>query len=197
MQPLLLAAQAQPASGTDVDLSSLLVNWGRRLVGLAVLAGLLVLVVPAIPGALAIATETPPWARLGIGLAVAIILPLIGLLVFVIGLPVGLWWLGVILLALYPVLLLVSLAVSGLALGSWLSRRIGRAGVPSVVPFAVGLIVISLLSLLPFIGPIVNILAVIFGIGTLVLAPRSTAPVVVPSGEVEATPTVSSAPVAA
>ena len=62
------------------------------------------------------------------GMAVALIMPLLGILLFVMGLPVGLWWLGAILLALYPVLLMLSMSVSGLAFGSWLSRRVSRPG---------------------------------------------------------------------
>ena len=65
------------------------------------------------------------------------------------------------------------MSVSGLALGSWLSRRMGRPGVPIVLAFAVGMIVLTFVSLLPYVGPIINIVAVTFGLGTLVLAPRS------------------------
>jgi hypothetical protein len=126
------------------------------------------------PRSLSVATESSPWPRIGIGLALLLTVPLAGLLLFAIGLPIGLWWLGVIVLALYPVLLLVSLAVSGLALGTWLSQRVHQPGVPLVLMFAAGILILSLLSLLPYIGPIVTIAALIFGLGLLVLAPRST-----------------------
>jgi len=174
MRPVLIAAQSQPTTG-ESDVQALLLNWLRRLFGISLIAVLLVLLIPAMPGALAVATETPPWGRIGLGLAVALIMPLLGILIFAMGLPIGLWWLGVILLALYPVLLLLSMSVSGLAFGSWLSRRVSRPGVPILAAFVVAMIVLTFLSLLPYIGPIVNILAVIFGLGTLVLAPRSQA----------------------
>jgi hypothetical protein len=170
------AAQAQPAS-PDSDAQTLLINWLRRIVGFALLAGVLILLIPGMPRALSVATETSPWPRIGIGLALLLTVPLAGLLLFAIGLPVGLWWLGVIVLALYPVLLLVSMAVSGLAIGSWLSRRVHQPGVPLVLMFAAGILILSLLSLLPYIGPIVTIAALIFGLGLLVLAPRSAPPV--------------------
>ncbi len=203
MSPLKLA-QAQPAGSDDTDVQSFVLNWLRRLVGWSLVAILLVLLVPAIPRALSVATETAPWGRIGIGIAVALILPLLGILLFVIGLPVGLWWLGVIFLALYPVLLILSLSVSGLALGSWLSRRISRPGVPLILAYAVGMIVLTFASMLPYVGPIINIVAVAFGLGTLVLAPRSHGPAIVePSGGIEPpapevpTGTVTPAPVAA
>jgi hypothetical protein len=205
MGPLTLA-QAEPAtSGSGVQ--DFLLNWLRRLIGFSLVALLLVLLIPAMPKAIDVATETSPWGRLGIGVAVAIILPLIGILLFAIGLPVGLWWLGVIFLALYPVLLILSLGVSGLALGSWLNRRAGRPGVPPLAIYAVAMIVLAFLSLLPYVGPIVNVVAVAFGLGTLVLAPRSHAPAAAeptsgPAAQAPATPdvptsTVTSEPVAA
>jgi len=170
-----MATQAEPAA-TEFDAQALLVNWLRRLVGLSVLALLLVLVIPAMPNTLAVATQTPPWARMAIGLALALTLPLLGVLLFAIGLSLGLWWLGVLVLALYPVLLLLSMSVTGLAVGSWASRQASRPDVPLVLAFGVGMLVLSFASLLPYLGPLVNIAAVIFGLGTLVLAPRSQPP---------------------
>jgi hypothetical protein len=175
MNALEMATQAQPpASG--VAGQALLVNWLRRLVGFSLLGLLLVLLIPAMPSALAVATQTPPWARIGIGLALALTLPLLGVLLFAIGLPVGLWWLGALALALYPALLVSSMSVSGLAVGSWASRLVSRPGVPVVLAFAVGMLVLTFASLLPYVGPVVNIAAVTFGLGTLVLAPRSRPP---------------------
>jgi hypothetical protein len=179
MRQIEFAAQAQPTA-PDSDAQTLLVNWLRRIVGFSLLAGVLILLIPGMPRSLSVATETSPWPRIGIGLALLLTVPLAGLLLFAIGLPVGLWWLGVMVLALYPVLLLVSMAVSGLALGSWLSQRAHRPEVPAVLMFAAGILLLSLLSLLPYIGPIVTIAALIFGLGVLVLAPRST-PVVAPA----------------
>jgi hypothetical protein len=198
-----MATQAEPAA-VEFDAQALLVNWLRRLVGLSLLALLLVLVIPAMPNALKVATQTPPWARMGIGLALALTLPLLGVLLFAIGLSLGLWWLGVLVLALYPVLLLLSMSVTGLAVGSWASRQASRPDVPLVLAFAVGMLVLSFASLLPYLGPLVNIAAVIFGLGTLVLAPRSQPPetldsasAVEPPASDATAPPVTSTPLAA
>jgi len=171
----LAAAQTQPAT-TESDGQALLMNWLRRFVGLSLLAGLLVLFIPAMPNAIAAATRATPWRRLGLGLALGVTLPLIAVLVFAIGLSIGLWWLGVLVLALYPTLLVLSLAVSGLAVGSLARRWISQGSVPMLLISAVGMALLTLFSLLPYIGPAVTIVAIIFGLGLLALAPRTPAP---------------------
>jgi hypothetical protein len=45
-----------------------------------------------------------------------------------------------------------------------------------MLAFAVGLAILTLASVLPYVGPVVSIAAIIFGLGVLVLAPRSSAP---------------------
>jgi hypothetical protein len=176
MGPHLAAIQTQPAVSAS-DSQALLLNWLRRLFAFSLIAVLLVLIIPSMPNALAVATQRSPWGRIGIGVALALTLPLLGVLLFAVGLPIGLWWLGGLVLMLYPVLLVLSLVVSGLALGSWTSRHVKWRGIPVWVPFGIALLVLSFVSLLPYVGPAVNVSAVIFGLGTLVLAPRSERPV--------------------
>jgi hypothetical protein len=150
-------------------------------VGFTLMGALLVLFSPAMPRVVATATREAPWARLGLGLALAFLLPLLGVFGFALLLPVGLWWLGLLILALYPVLLVLSLSVSGLAVGSFVLTRLGQGRLPMLLGFALGLIVISIASVLPYVGPVVNVAAVIFGLGTLALAPRTPlAPLVAP-----------------
>jgi hypothetical protein len=176
------AAQTPPAT-PESNGQAWLLDWLRRLVGFGLVGTLLVLFIPAMPRVLAAATQTSPWGRVGIGLALAFLLPLLGLFGFAFLLPVGLWWLGLLVLALYPVLIVLSLSVSGLALGSLLAR-LGQRRVPTLAAFAAGLIVISIASLLPFVGPLVNVAAVIFGLGTLALSPRTpTTPVLPPAAD--------------
>jgi hypothetical protein len=177
MRPLMVAAAAQvQPSGPQTDTLVFLENWVRRLFAFSLLGAVLMLIVPSMAGALNVATHTSPWGRVGVGLALALTLPILGVLLFAIGLSLGLWWLGALVLALYPVLLILSMSVSGLVLGAWLNGRIQRPGVPSVLAFGLGMLIISFASLLPLVGPLVNIAAVIFGLGTLMLAPRSLSP---------------------
>ena len=52
-------AEAQPAP-SETGIPAWLTDWLRRLVGFALLGGLLVLFIPAIPGVVATATQTSP-----------------------------------------------------------------------------------------------------------------------------------------
>jgi hypothetical protein len=180
-------AAAQTTTATsESNGQAWLTDWLRRLVGFGLLGTLLLLFIPSMPRVLAAATQTSPWGRVGIGLALAFMLPLLGLLGFALLLPLGLWWLGLLVLALYPVLLILSLSVCGLALGSVLAR-LGQRRVPILAAFAAGLIVISIASLLPYVGPLVSVAAVIFGLGTLALAPRTpTTAALPPAGDEQA-----------
>jgi hypothetical protein len=169
------AVQAQPAASAS-DTQAWLTNWVRRLIGFSLLAGLLVLLIPGLPRTVAAAMQSPPWTRLGVGLALMLTLPLVGVLAFALLLPLGLWWLGLLLLAVYLVMLFVSVSVTGLAIGSFIVAWLGRwQKVPPLVGFAIGLILLTIATLLPYVGPVIYVAAVIFGLGTLALAPRTEA----------------------
>ncbi len=171
MGPMLALAQAAPDSSpgfTDRLLEAL-----RRFVVLAVIAGLLWLLVPAIPGSVVAAARTAPWSRLGVGLCLAITIPIVGIAIFVVGLPLGLWWMGLLVLAFYACLLAISFALTGLVVGAWLGERIPGRQIPPAAVFAVGLFLLSVLGLLPGVGALVNLVAVVYGVGALVAAPRA------------------------
>src|SRR5215204_5298757 len=105
-------AAAQTTPSAEGSSPAWLIDWLRRLVGFALVGTLLVVFIPSMPRIVAAATRTSPWSRVGIGLVLAFMLPLLGLLGFALLLPLGLWWLGLLILALYPVLLILSLSVS-------------------------------------------------------------------------------------
>jgi hypothetical protein len=204
MGPMLALAQAAPAGGsgfTDGLLEAL-----RRFVVLAVIAGLLWLLVPPIPGSVMAAARTKPWSRLGVGLCLAITIPIVGIAIFVVGLPLGLWWMGLLVLAFYACLLAISFALTGLVIGAWLGDRIPGRQIPPAAVFAVGLILLSVLGLLPVVGALVNLVAVVYGVGALVAAPRAhvaqtavaapAAAVAVPVAEAPAAAPLETAPTA-
>ncbi|MBV9173950.1 MAG: hypothetical protein JOZ81_28125 [Chloroflexi bacterium] len=175
MAPLIGALgflQAAPSAGDTLQLD--LLEAIRRFVVFGLIGVLLWLFTPGISTRLEHAARTAPWARLGLGLCVAIVMPVIGVLIFVFGLSTGVWWLGLLVLAFYAGLLAISLAVTGLVLGAWLLARAWSARVPPLVAFAVGIVVLIVLGLIPTIGLLINVLATIYGLGALLLAPRES-----------------------
>jgi len=109
-----------------------------------------------------------PWVSLGIGFAALILIPIIFviLLVTVVGIP-----LAFILLALY----LISLYVARIFVIFWsgviLFERTGRR-VHEVWAFILGLVIYSLLTLIPIIGGIITLFVVLFGLGAAILTKR-------------------------
>lgn len=114
------------------------------------------------------------------GLATLIAVPLAAaVLAFTIfGLPVG-----VLTLMALPLFLLLGLASSGFGIGEWLFNRLGDPSSPGHRAFHLmaGLLVLVLLSLIPYVGPVILALAVISGFGALLrvlrdrLRPRAVA----------------------
>jgi hypothetical protein len=166
------AAQATPAT-SDNGVQAGLADWFRRLVGYTLVGAVLLLFAPAMPRVVDTATRTSPWGRVGLGLVLLFTVPLIGVLAFALLLPIGLWWLGLLVLAMFPVLLILSLSVSGMALGTFALARMNQPRVPLLVGLVAGTIVLTIASLLPYVGSLVTVAALIFGFGTLALAPRT------------------------
>jgi cytoskeletal protein CcmA (bactofilin family) len=100
------------------------------------------------------------------GLIAFVVTPVAVVLLFitVIGLPIGLF-----VLALYFWLLYLSQLALGIALGSRIFGKEGAKGWNAFWPFAVGLIIIQLLSFIPFLGALICIAGIIFGLGAILL----------------------------
>jgi cbb3-type cytochrome oxidase subunit 1 len=78
---------------------------------------------------------------------------------------------GVILLALYGVMLYLARIFAITCVGQFLLRRPADSS-SLAKPFVVGLLVYSLLTVVPFIGGLVTVVSVILGVGALVVAGR-------------------------
>jgi hypothetical protein len=143
-------------------------------VGLAVL-GLVLLVV--FPGAARRNVETlrhSPWTSLGVGALVLVVTPLLAAIVFGVGLWVGGWWLGLPLLAAYVVWLFLGYLVSAVALGGGLLARLRRPAGSPVWSLLLGLLVLAGLGLIPFVGGLIGLVAVVSGGGALLIAIRAS-----------------------
>jgi hypothetical protein len=121
-----------------------------------------------------------PLQSLGVGVLVAAATPVAMLLMFLVGLVLGGWWIGLIGCVLYLLALLLGYTCSAAHVGGLLLARLGRGAAPWLALLA-GLVVVGLVVKVPFLGWIAGIAAMLFGTGALGLALRG--PRLVPSRE--------------
>src|SRR5207247_5466670 len=76
-------------------------GWLRGLIGFFVLGVLLLLLLPRFSTRSIDTLRAEPWASLGIGAAILVVTPIVALLVFIVGLLLGGWWLGLLLIPLW------------------------------------------------------------------------------------------------
>ncbi|NDG39125.1 MAG: hypothetical protein EBY28_06975 [Betaproteobacteria bacterium] len=138
------------------------------MLGLAAIAGLLVGLFPDLCSAVVRSLRASPGSSLllGLGWVVGVPVGVVLLFVTVIGLP-----LGMVTLALYVALLPIGYVVAALAFGQWgLQRwRPQRAEHRNLRPAwaAALLLALSLLALLPVLGPLIGLLLMSAGLGAL------------------------------
>jgi len=98
-----------------------------------------------------------------VGLALLILLPLLALLalVTIVGIPLGL-----VLLLAFVLLLAIGYVSAAWAIG----RRILKPPKARILAFLVGLVLLRLLALVPFVGGLISFLATLLGLGALALA---------------------------
>jgi cytoskeletal protein CcmA (bactofilin family) len=143
--------------------------WVRWLVGLFALGLLLVLLFPDFARRSTAMLRQQPLSSLGWGAALFVGLPIAAALVFMVGLLVGGWWIGLFILALYGLALALSFPVVGVLLGRWLLERFHKTGAHLVLALLVGLVLLSLVRLVPILGQLVLLATVLFGLGALLL----------------------------
>ena len=102
---------------------------------------------------------------LGWGVTALLVVPLvaISLLVTLFALPIGL-----VLLALYLPLVYLARVYAITCLGQFLFRRQSESG-SLAGPFVAGLVLYTILSLLPIVGGLVTLLAMVFGLGAMLI----------------------------
>lgn len=114
-----------------------------------------------------------PWPSLGWGAVYLIVTPVavVLLLLTIIGIPLAL-----IILALYGISLCVSKVLAGFTLGLLLVTQTGKAAYKGslVWPLALGLVIITLLSMIPFLGWAVKLLLVLWALGALMAVKKRT-----------------------
>jgi cytoskeletal protein CcmA (bactofilin family) len=157
------------------------------LVGSFLIGALAIMLMPRSSARAAELGRQQPWQSFGLGLVVLFGMPIAVVVVAVtlVGIPVALS-----LLALYVLALLLGWPALSLVVGTQLSRLVRRdRPLPVLGTLALGLIVLHLLTHLPFLGALVSLCGIIFGLGLVVQAvrqwrrpseqPRSAAPLAV------------------
>ncbi len=99
-----------------------------------------------------------------------ITVPIAAFIVFVLGIFLGGWWIGLVVLAIYFIALALGVVVAGLFIGRLVLGRLGRPGLHFAWALLVGLVILTLVSLIPIAGGIVMFFAVLFGLGALAVA---------------------------
>src|SRR5438445_5841010 len=144
-------------------------NWLRELIGIFALGLILIFLFPGISTRAIDTLRAQPWLSLGIGAAILIIPPIVALIVFIVGLLIGGWWLGVLLVRIWILVLSIGYVVSGFLVGRLLFARLGWAGYHDALALLGGLVVLTLVGLLPVLGGFVGLAALVFGAGALAL----------------------------
>jgi cytoskeletal protein CcmA (bactofilin family) len=146
-----------------------LVSWIRTLVGLFALGLILTLLFPRFTEGVTETLRGSPWASLGIGLALLIGVPIIALIAFGIGLFAGGWWLGLAALGLYGLAVAAGYVMAALFIARYAFTRLGRPHVHPVLALLVGLVVLTLVGLIPVLGGVLDLVAIVFGLGAMAL----------------------------
>jgi cytoskeletal protein CcmA (bactofilin family) len=156
---------AQPWEVGGFDLLGLL----RGFVGLAALGTVFALVFPRTTSTVGETVQQRWLGSLGLGFALLVGIPILALVLFVIGLMVGGWWIGLMVLGAYALL-----AVLGyLSAAEWAGLAVARLGKWQVHPawsLLLGLAVLGLLTLIPVVGGVIGFVAMVIGVGALGLA---------------------------
>jgi hypothetical protein len=159
--------QRRPAStGTG----NAFIGWLRALIGIIALGLILIFLLPRLSGRSIDVLRAEPWASLGIGAAVLVATPIVALIVFLIGLLIGGWWLGLLLIPLWILALALGYVVSGFLLGRLIFARVGWGGYHDALALIAGLFVLAVVSIVPLLGGLVALAAIVFGAGAFALA---------------------------
>jgi hypothetical protein len=149
--------------------------WILWTLGLMVVITTLLLVMPTFFAGVIDTLESRPGASalLGFGMLVCIPVASMILLVTLIGAP-----LAILFMTAYVALLLVGYVVTGAAVGDWLLRRLRHVSAgtprPRIAAAIGGILVIAILGMIPLLGGLVFVVALLMGIGAVGLATKRT-----------------------
>jgi len=139
---------------------------------MALVAGLvIILLAPRRLTSITEAIGSKPGPSAGWGALILFVTPIAAIIVCltIIGIPVGL-----IALVLYGIAIYLAQIPVGLFIGRWIIGRFRRVEGKAIMvgALAVGLVILKLLTLIPYFGFLVGLAVVLFGLGAVVVAER-------------------------
>jgi len=147
--------------------------WGKVIGFLMslVLGIIIILLAPRRVKAVTESIRTRPWASLGWGAIILIFTPIAALIVCItiIGLPLGLITLVLYSIAICLTQLFAGLLIGQLVIGS--SKRV-ETKAALVGAMALGLAILSLLKLIPYLDNVIGLATVLFGLGAILVSER-------------------------
>lgn len=149
--------------------AALAVEWLKGLIGLLILGILVVFFFPGFSRRAGEALVHSPWLTLAIGALVLIGLPILSIVFFAVGALIGGWWIGFVVLALFTVVLALSLPIAAVGVGGAI-LRVARRPVPVWFALLIGLVALLLVALVPILGGLVIFCALLFGMGATTIA---------------------------
>lgn len=165
-----LPGPAQPPIATG------LVSWLRSLVAMLAVAALWLMLFPGFSRRAMATLRARPGASLGYGALALVATPVVAALVFALGLALGGWWLSAVALGALLVAAAIAAPLVGHFIGQRVLRLLEREG-SEAQRQVIGLVVLTLLAALPFVGGVVIAVTAAAGVGAQLLALKGRMPV--------------------
>jgi hypothetical protein len=106
------------------------------------------------------------WASLGVGFAALLLTPVVGVILMITLIGA---WLGALLMAIYSLMILLSLSIASISFGSWLMKLFGQRSKYLVDWKAalLGALAMSLVILVPVVGGLLYFIFMLISLGSL------------------------------
>jgi hypothetical protein len=145
-------------------------GWLRALIGILALGLIFLFLLPRLSGRSIDTLRAEPWASLGIGAAIVVATPIVAVVVFIIGLLIGGWWIGLLMIPLWILVCAIGYVVTSFLVGRLLFAQVGWGSYHDVLALAAGLLVLAILTVIPLLGWLIGLAAVVLGVGALAMA---------------------------
>ena len=176
------AADAAPPDQVATTIGS---DWLRGFGAFTIFGWLLILIAPGLKIRARTANRSLPFRRLGLGVILALDIPLASIILIAVGIPFGLWWVGLVGLVAFVMLALAGYSFAGLQVGRLILDSFGFESVGSVFAVPLGVALIVLAGFLPYVGGLLTLALTVYGMGAMLYRPAQRALVPVAVEEVE------------